>query len=162
MSVFTEWVYGPEDEVYNALLLKSINESLLYEKVEVPIEVSVMLVDNNEIQTINMEQRGIDKATDVLSFPMITFEIYESINEAITDQYKNPDNGEYYLGDMVISWDKVVEQSVAYGHSIERELAFLCVHSMLHLLGYDHMNVADEKVMQLKQKEILEKMGLKR
>ena len=106
---------------------------------------------NNEIQKLNKEFRNIDKETDVLSFPQLTFEEGEiaDINE----------NDEIILGDIVISIDKAKQQSEEYGHTLQREIAFLTVHSMLHLMGYDHMKEQEEKEMIEKQKEILQKAG---
>ena len=113
-----------------------------------PAEVSVTFVDNNEIQTLNREYRHKDAPTDVLSFPLGENGEYD-INE---------DTGAYVLGDVVISMEKAVEQAERYGHSLSREVGFLTVHSMLHLLGYDHMEEADEKVMFSLQDEILDEL----
>lgn len=163
MSQFIEWIYGPERESYNNLIADAIAKSLAFEKVTAPVEVGVMIVNNVEIQGINKEQRGKDVATDVLSFPMVHYEDNEEhLNDCILKEPIHPETGEHYLGDVVISWDKVIDQSDNYGHSIERELAFLVVHSMLHLFGYDHMEKDEETVMVSKQKEILEEMGLSR
>ena len=113
-----------------------------------PAEVSVTFVGNNEIQTLNREYRHKDAPTDVLSFPLGENGEYD-INE---------DTGAYVLGDVVISMEKAVEQAERYGHSLSREVGFLTVHSMLHLLGYDHMEEADEKVMFSLQDEILDEL----
>lgn len=163
MSQYIEWIYGPEKDLYNELIKQAVLSSLEEEGIEQAVEVSVMIVDDEEIRGINLEQRGKDTATDVLSFPMIEYGVYDvSLNEIIAYQPRHPETGEVYLGDVVISWDKVMEQSDDFGHSLERELAFLVVHSMLHLMGYDHMESEDEQMMITKQKEILGKMGLSR
>lgn len=127
---------------------------LKYEKFDKPCEISVTFCDNEQIHQLNMEFRKIDRATDVLSFP---------INEKGEEYELNPENGRVILGDIVISVERAMEQSKEYNHSFEREIAFLTVHSMLHLLFYDHeTSEHDEKVMFKKQEEILEKMGITR
>lgn len=141
-----------EKAVDSGLIEKVIEESLLYEGIRDDCEVSVSIVDNDEIHRLNLKHRGIDRPTDVLSFPLIDYE-KESL----------PKNGsKVYLGDIVISIDKAEEQAREYSHSLEREIGFLTAHSMLHLLGYDHMTEPDERVMFAKQEEILERLGLKR
>lgn len=111
--------------------------------------ISVIIVDNAEIHRLNLEHRNVDSPTDVLSFPANEGESIAAI----------PDG---FLGDIVISFERAKEQACEYGHSIEREAAFLAVHGTLHLLGYDHMNEDDEKEMFALQKEILEGMGVRR
>ena len=132
-----------------ALIKNAVNESLKYENFERPCEVSVTLVDNLRIHELNLEHRGIDRPTDVLSFPMFDEDF---------------DDGELcILGDIVISLEQAKKQAEEYGHSFERETAFLTVHSMLHLLGYDHEEgKAEESEMFEKQEEILKTMGLTR
>lgn len=131
------------------LIKRAIDASLVYEDFKRRCEVSVTLVDNFMIHAINLEKRGIDRATDVLSFPMFD------------DDYS--DDECCILGDIVLSLERADEQAVQYGHSFEREVAFLVVHSMLHLLGYDHELSPDaEKEMFWRQEEILKTMGLTR
>lgn len=146
-------------EVINKCISYSIDElQCPYE-----CEVSVTIVDNLEIQKTNKEFRNIDKATDVLSFPMIEYDEaadFSGIDEI--DDCFNPDTGELVLGDIIISFEKAVSQAEEYGHSVERELGFLVVHSMLHLFGFDHINQEDSEIMFAKQNIILEKVGLKR
>lgn len=113
------------------------------------LEFSVIIVDNKRIHEINKEYRGIDRPTDVISFAL-------EDNEEITFDNYRP------LGDIYISIDKVKEQAKEYGHSEKRELAFLTVHGFLHLLGYDHMEKEDEKIMFAKQEEILNGFGITR
>ncbi|MBQ9833426.1 MAG: rRNA maturation RNase YbeY [Clostridia bacterium] len=112
-------------------------------------DINVILVDNAEIHALNLEHRGIDRATDVLSFPANEGEEIAAL----------PDG---FLGDIVISLERAFEQAEEYGHSNERELAFLTVHGTLHLLGYDHMTKEQEDEMFSLQKQILDNMGLKR
>ncbi len=161
MILFIEWLCKGQPEM-NALAEKSVEAALKAEGITNQIEVSLTVVDNDEIQIINHEQRGKDVPTDVLSFPMIEYGLYDSVEAAIAAEPVNPDNGLIYLGDIVISWDKVLEQKEAYGHGINREFSFLIVHSMLHLLGYDHMNDDDEKVMTQRQKVIMSDLGIER
>ncbi|MDD6156543.1 MAG: rRNA maturation RNase YbeY [Lachnospiraceae bacterium] len=121
-------------------------------------EVNLTLTDNEGIRTINREFRQIDSPTDVLSFPMLSYEIpgdFRFLEEEDVEGDFNPDTGEALLGDIVISVDKVAEQAESYGHSREREFAFLIVHSMLHLFGYDHMKPDEAAVMENKQELIL-------
>ncbi len=126
-------------------------------------EVNLLLTMNEEIHEMNQNFREIDRATDVLSFPMVDYEQAGELNfldDAI--EYFNPETGELMLGDIVISKEKVVSQAEEYGHSIEREYAFLIAHSMLHLFGYDHMEEGERIVMEEKQKEILEQLQILR
>ena len=124
----------------------------------------MLLTDDQEIHRINQEFRGIDRATDVLSFPMGDYETpsdFERLEE-VAEDYFNLETGELLLGDIVISVDKVEEQAEKYGHSQARELAFLTAHSMLHLCGYDHMEEDERLVMEKKQEEILSLKGYTR
>ena len=112
---------------------------------------------------MNMEFREIDRPTDVLSFPMVDYEEpgkFDFLEDAF--ECFNPETGELMLGDIVISKEKVVEQAEEFGHSIEREYAFLIAHSMLHLTGYDHMEEEERLVMEQKQREILEQLQILR
>ena len=116
-------------------------------------EISVRFVDNEIIRALNAEYRGLDRETDVLSFPLGENGNYD----------KNPVTGAYLLGDIVISVQKAMEQAEEFGHSLEREIGFLTVHSMLHLLGYDHVNGGLEAVrMREKEEQVLTQLGLKR
>lgn len=133
---------------------KIIIDSLAYEGFQKPCEVSVSIVDNEEIHQINRQFRDIDRATDVLSFPLLTFEVGETPDMNEKD--------EVLLGDIIISLERAREQAEEYGHSLKREIAFLTAHSMLHLLGYDHMEEEEEKEMFAKQREILNQAGIPR
>ena len=141
-----------KEEVNYKLIENVISEALKYEGVSDNTEISVTIVDNEEIRKINNKFRNIDRATDVLSFPLIDFD-----NEDLPD-----DGSKIYLGDIIISIERAKEQANEYGHSLDREVGFLTAHSMLHLLGYDHMVPEEEKVMFAKQEEILSNLGLKR
>lgn len=150
----------PYKEIIETIVVAALDaEACPYEA-----EVNVLLTDNEEIRRINQEFRGIDRETDVLSFPMGDFDQpsdFERLEEQSED-YFHPETGELLLGDIVISVDKVEEQAEKYGHSQIRELAFLVAHSMLHLCGYDHMEEEERLVMERKQSEILEKQGYTR
>ena len=135
---------------------KVISFALDYVKFPFEAEIDLTIVDNEGIRIINREQRNMDSPTDVLSFPMIEYEQagdFSKVDESF--QNFNPDTGEALLGDIVISADKVFSQSESYGHSPKREFAFLLVHSVLHLLGYDHMTRDEAALMENKQKDIL-------
>ena len=127
------------------------------------IEVNILLTMNDEIQEMNHNFRSIDRATDVLSFPMIPYEEPENF-DFLEEDYEcfHPETGELVLGDIVISKEKVISQAKEYGHSIEREYAFLIAHSMLHLFGHDHMEENERKIMEEKQEAILQKLNILR
>ncbi len=133
---------------------KACLEALKYEEFDEDCEISLSFVTNEEIHQINRQFRNVDAPTDVLSFPQLTFEEGEEadVNE----------NGEIVLGDIIISVERAKEQAEEYGHGLKREIAFLTVHSMLHLLGYDHMEKDEEEDMFRRQKEILEIAGIPR
>ncbi|ONI43244.1 rRNA maturation RNase YbeY [Candidatus Epulonipiscium fishelsonii] len=126
-----------------------ISMTLEFEQAPNECEVSLTIVDKDEIQQINKEYRSIDKVTDVLSFPQLEI--------STTGKLSWPDNlGEnIILGDIVLCFPKAIDQAKEYGHTLKREVCFLIVHSMLHLLGYDHIKEEDEKQMLQKQNEIL-------
>ena len=131
---------------------RAILATLDYEDLIFGAEVSVTFCDNEYIRKLNGEFRDKDSATDVLSFPMYDFEEEEELP-------LNPD-GSVSLGDIVVSLERAAEQAAEYGHGFAREVAFLCVHSTLHLLGYDHMTEDEESEMRAKQREVLSAMGL--
>ena len=149
-----------EHEVAEAV----ITETLDYEDCPYEVQVNIILTTNEEIRQINLEQRGIDAPTDVLSFPMIEY-AYPSdftVLEADGMDSFDPDTGELLLGDIVISVDKVIEQAEKYNHGVKREYAFLIAHSMLHLFGYDHMDELERETMEHKQEEILNRLNITR
>lgn len=149
---------------YEELAKKVIDYCLEREGFPYEAEVNLTLTDNEGIHAINREYREIDRPTDVLSFPMLSYETagdFSFLEEENDDDF-NPDTGEAMLGDIIISLDKVKEQAESFGHSEMREYAFLITHSMLHLFGYDHMEPAEAAVMEKKQKVILEELGILR
>ena len=136
---------------FRVLIRKACNATLKYEGFIDKAEINVTIVDDEEIKELNREFRDIDKSTDVLSFPLGEDGVYDY----------NPETDALMLGDIVISAEHAFSQAELYGHGIEREIAFLTVHSMLHLLGYDHVNNdEEEKEMFSRQEEILKTMGL--
>jgi probable rRNA maturation factor len=139
-------------------LLEQVVQKALETFVEEDYEVSISFVDNSEIRALNKQYRNKDTETDVLSFPMMEFEVTEE-NYNNEEEFVQEDR---LLGDIVISLEKAQEQSVEYGHSFERELAFLVVHGVLHLLGMDHEDEEQEKEMSKKQEEILQLLNIKR
>lgn len=142
---------SPPEDIEKLIELCTI-AALEEEEIADDAEVSVTFVNNEQIRAINSEHRGIDRATDVLSFPMgdDCFEV-------------DPDTDAILLGDIVISLERAKEQAEEFGHSYRREVAFLITHSLFHLLGYDHVNSEEEeKVMFAKQEKVLEKLGITR
>jgi probable rRNA maturation factor len=143
---------------------KVVEACLDYENCPYEVEVSILLTDNEQISQINQEFRGIASSTDVLSFPVVDYDIpgdFSHLEEEIAD-YFHPESGELLLGDIVISVDKAMAQAEEYGHSLMRELAFLTAHSMFHLFGYDHMEDEERRIMEEKQKEVLDKLQILR
>ena len=135
------------------LVRRCCHAVLVQENFEGSAEISVTFVDDARIQELNKQHRNIDKATDVLSFPLGENGVYDI----------NPETGAKMLGDIVISMERAVAQAEEYGHPLQREVAFLTVHSMLHLLGYDHVNGGLEAVhMCEKEEAVLTQLGLKR
>ncbi len=151
MIYFTNETDTPVSYKLKMLMREAVISTLDYEGFFNDCQVSVTFTDNEGIKALNRDYRGIDKETDVLSFPLTA---YEGTDEPPADE------PQIALGDIVISLEKAMAQAEEYGHSFEREAAFLCVHSMLHLLGYDHVNSDEEDAeMRRRQSEILEKMG---
>ena len=146
-------------EPYAALLEKVIPAALAAEGVGFPWEVDVLFTDDEGIRTINREQRGVDAPTDVLSFPM--FDLTPGETPEAGDE--DPESGLVPLGDMCISLERAAAQAGEFGHSVERELSYLTVHSVLHLLGYDHMDEGPMKrQMRVHEEFILDKLGITR
>lgn len=164
MTIHLECDEGFEyGEKYKNLISKVIEASLDYEKCPYEVEVNVVLTGNEEIHQVNKEFRNIDRPTDVLSFPMIDYDSpaeFDNLEDYM--EYFNPETGELLLGDIMISLEQARKQAEEYNHSKEREIAFLTAHSMLHLCGYDHMEDDERMVMEEKQKEILEQLGITR
>lgn len=147
-------------EIYEQVAKEVLNqEGCPYE-----VEVSLTLVDPEVIKDTNREFREIDRVTDVLSFPMIEYTTpgdFSNVEEDFSDCF-NPESGELMLGDIMICLDRAREQAEEYGHSVKREFAFLIAHSMLHLLGFDHMEEDEARVMEAKQREALDRLGITR
>lgn len=167
MTVFFE--KDTEEEVgfdYEELLIEVIQESLRQEACPYECEINLTLTENEGIRRINQEFRDLDVPTDVLSFPMVEydtpgdFSLLEAPDARV--MYFNLDSGELLLGDIVISLERAREQAEEYGHTLERELAFLTVHSVLHLMGYDHMEEDEREEMERKQEKILQQLGITR
>ena len=157
-------VHRELDFDYEEVIKSVISKTLETENCPYETEVNVLLTGNEEIHEANKEFRGIDRSTDVLSFPMVDYEVpsdFSCVDEN-PESYINPETDELLLGDIMISVDKVYEQANEYGHSPKREFAFLIAHSMLHLLGYDHIDEAERKVMEVKQEAILDALGITR
>ena len=124
--------------IIGANIRKCVQETLKAEGIDVCCEINVLVTDNAGIRIINKESRNIDKATDVLSFPM--FQLTAGDPPADWTDYQDPDTGLVPLGDMCISLERAVAQAGEFGHSVRREVGYLTIHSMLHLLGYDHLD----------------------
>lgn len=165
----TLWLENATDDDvfdhYEITLETIIKLCLEEERYPQNIELSLTIVNNDEIQRLNNEFRNINRPTDVLSFPMINFENGVMDVTNLQQQFKevtNNDTGDIVLGDIVISIDKAIEQAKEFGHSLKREIGFLTAHSMFHLMGYDHMTNEDEAVMKHKQEKILNALDLTR
>lgn len=152
-------------EELSSLLQNIIDYTLKEEKVDLEYEISLIYVDNETIKKINRDYRGIDRETDVLSFPMIEYpqkKVYKDIylNYKFDESYF--DDKCLVLGDIAVSLEKALEQSSDFGHSFFRETAYLIVHSTLHLLGYDHIEDEDKDKMRKREEAILESFSLRR
>lgn len=152
-------------EKLEILLDGIIQETLRQEGVEGPTQVSLLLVEDAAMQEINRENRGKDETTDVLSFPMLSYAPGKVFSDLFLGVRLGP---EYYegdqlvLGDIVLSMERALQQAEEFGHSVEREVTYLVVHSVLHLLGYDHMDETDKMRMRAAEERILESFGLQR
>ena len=141
-------------------LRRAVEGALASEHIGTPCAVEIYTTDDNGIHALNLERRGVDGPTDVLSFPMFELAVGE---QPSPEPWEPNENGRVLLGEMVISLERAAKQAKEYGHSVERELAFLAVHSTLHLLGYDHeRGEEDEKLQFRRQEEILNEMGIRR
>lgn len=145
-------------------LVETICAALDAEGMAMDCEVNVLITDDEGIHEINLEQRGIDRPTDVLSFPMFQLIPGQAVTEDSDDEAEvDPATGLIPLGDMVISYERAQSQAEEYGHSVEREVCYLAVHSVLHLLGYDHMDGEDgpmKRQMRAREKAIMGEMKL--
>lgn len=142
-----------------AFIRKAVRTALAAEEVDFPCEVDVRITDDAGIHEVNREMRQVDKPTDVLSFPMFTL----SPGELPGEEDADPATGLVPLGDMMISMERVRSQAKEYGHSNREELAYLTVHSVLHLLGYDHLDEGPQKAqMRAREEAILLELGIER
>ena len=164
MTISTEIEYEQDTGLdYEAIAQDIVSSALEHEGCPFECELSLLITDDEAIEELNTEFRHMKRSTDVLSFPMAEFSIpgdFTGMDEDIT--LFDPDTGEFLLGDVVISMDHVLRQAEAYGHSRRREFAFLLAHSMLHLMGYDHMDEDERKEMEHRQEEILINAGYTR
>ena len=150
---------GAASEGNCALIRKVIRTALAAEGVDFPCEVDVLLTNDENIHQVNLDMRGVDRPTDVLSFPMFDL----SPGEKPGEEHEDPDTGLVPLGDMCISLERARAQAEEYGHSVQRELSYLAVHSVLHLLGYDHMDEGPQKAqMRAREEAILAELGIGR
>ena len=154
---------NPIDIDFEDIAINVINASIDYVKCPFDCEVNLLITNNDEVKKLNSENRDIDSPTDVLSFPAIHFEKPCEFSKIEDDSFNfNPESGELVLGDIVISYDKVIEQAKEYGHTTVREFAFLIAHSMLHLFGFDHINEEERKLMETEQESILNMLNYRR
>jgi probable rRNA maturation factor len=147
---------------YEELLKKVVEACLDFEDCPYETEVSILFTDDEEIRQMNQEFRGIDSPTDVLSFPQVEYDEpgdFSKLEDNVAECF-HPETGELLLGDIVISVERAKLQAKEYGHSLEREIAFLTAHSMFHLFGYDHMEDDDRIRMEEKQNTVLEKLQI--
>lgn len=167
MTVYTEFEEGvPEDFPFEVQALTEKVAKAVLEAEQCPYEtcINLLVTDNEGIREYNRQYREIDRETDVLSFPNLDYAEpgqFEIPADREAD-YFDPESGELVLGDIIISRDRVLEQAESYGHSKEREFAFLTAHSMFHLCGYDHMTEEDAAVMERKQEAVLTGLGITR
>ena len=136
-----------------SIIRKCIDATLSAEGITVPCEINVLVTDDHGIRAINLASRQIDKATDVLSFPMFSLEAGNPPED--WDSYIDPDTELCPLGDMAISLERAIAQAKEFGHSTRREIGYLTIHSMLHLLGYDHLDEGEEKAKMRAREEFV-------
>ena len=144
-------------EALDLLIERVLTMALNVEAPDGHYEISILYVDNTEIRELNKTYRDIDSSTDVLSFPMLDFEIPGEIRDETNEL-----DDTVALGDIVLSLEQAAVQAEEYGHSFTREVAFLTVHSLLHLLGYDHMEEEERVVMRAKEEALLSQMNITR
>ena len=135
--------FGLQQFAIKSIIRKCINETLTAERISVPCEVNVLVTNDEGIQLINRESRSLDKPTDVLSFPM--FQLEAGSLPSDWTEYQDPATGLVPLGDMCISLERAIAQAQEFGHSTKREVGYLTIHSILHLLGYDHLDEGPQK-----------------
>lgn len=165
MSIFIENELNTSiPSAYEDIVIDIVNAAIDFMECPYECEVNVIFTDNDGIKEINNLHRGINSATDVLSFPMCEFNTvgdFDSLEMNPID-YFNQDSGELILGDIILNIDRITSQAEEYGHTRRRETAFLTAHSMLHLFGYDHIDDEERIIMEKLQEEILTKKGYTR
>ena len=165
MKLFIENNIDAEFDFDYELIANNVcNVALQQEKCPFECEINITITDNEEIWAINKETRGIDRPTDVLSFPNLEYDSPAEFNMSPLELSfcEDPETGLVVLGDIVLSYDKITEQANEFGHSIMREYAFLIAHSMLHLCGYDHMQDDEAAVMEERQRMIMDAVNIRR
>ena len=153
------------DDDFNGTIRKVIDYALKEEGVNIPYEISIIYVDNKTIKNINNDTRKIDKVTDVLSFPMLDYpkgQVYKDIYKDQSFHVVDLDDGYLVLGDIVLSLERAKEQCEEYGHSYLRETCYLVIHSVLHILGYDHMEEDEKAIMRKREENILSEFSIVR
>ena len=161
MSWENEAISEAEQEHQKQWFEKAVAVTMEEEGVNLPVEISITVTTAEEVHRINQEFRGIDRTTDVLSFPMIEY-TSENFLDDIENGEWNPDTECVVLGDVILNYEQAVRQAEEYGHSTDREMVFLVIHSLLHLLGYDHMVEEEEALMRERQRHIMEVLNLPR
>ena len=160
-----ETVFSPDFDL-REVALSVVNKVLESEGFPVKCEINISVTDNEGIREVNKEFRQIDSPTDVLSFPAYDFceagNYKDVTKEPVFGFNVNQDTGNFVLGDILLSYERIISQAEEYGHAVKREYAFLIAHSMLHLLGYDHMTEDEARVMEDKQRTVLEELGITR
>lgn len=164
MTSFVDIDDGIEFEFNVEELADELLEAVMdYENCPYEASVNLMVTYSEEVHSLNLEYRGIDRPTDVLSFPALEYENpgdFSSLDDK--DYLFDPESGELILGDIVINVDRVYSQAEEYGHSVKREFAFLMTHSLFHLCGYDHMEPDEAAIMEARQQEVLNNIGITR
>ena len=167
MKLEMEWNAGVRDgraDGTEALLTRAGEAAQRAEQISVPLCVHVVLTDDEDIRNLNRDQRGIDRPTDVLSFPAVSYPAGKTAGQVpklLLREY-DPDEDACFIGDIVISLPHARTQAAEYGHSLERELAYLLVHGLFHLFGYDHMNEEDKRSMRIMEEKALDSAGMGR
>lgn len=165
MKIFIDNVVEQEFEFDYELIANKVCQKVLeIEKCQYDCEINITITDNEEIKDINSATRNIDKETDVLSFPNLFFDepgVFDIPDEELAG-FIDPETELIALGEIILSYDRIVSQADEYGHSILREYAFLIAHSMLHLCGYDHMTDEDARIMEEKQRIVMDALDIRR
>ena len=143
--------FSVQQPLVSAIIRRCIEKTLAAEGVNVPCEINVLVTNDRGIRAINKASRGLDKPTDVLSFPM--FQLEAGVLPENWDEYLDPETGMCPLGDMAISLERAIAQAKEFGHSTRREVGYLTIHSMLHLLGYDHLDEGVQKAQMRAREE---------